>query len=141
MSPGSRTKLQLAVLAGVPQLATVAAGLIARSSASTQADGGPRPDATVIPELTADRRLKSGTSAADHAAITSTRARMVAICSPFHANKKDLRGSAVLSGVRLPDTPYAADGAAANARGAGPDEGELHPVQAASRLQRSGRRP
>ena len=83
---------------------------------------------TMIAELPAANCLHHGTSTADRVAITTARAQITSACGAFDGKKRALHGSAVLTGVQFHDTPHAGDDQADNARGAAPNEVEIHPV-------------
>lgn len=97
-----------------------------------------KPADTMIAELPGVSCLRAGTSAVDGAALTAARNEIVRRCGPFTASKRPLQGRAVLTGVRFLDIPHRGDTADDNARGAAPDEVEVHPILAVSGLQCSG---
>lgn len=99
-----------------------------------------KPAETMIAELPAAGCLHAGTSAADRVALTAARDEVVRACGPFSAKKRPLVGQAVLTGVRFLDIPHSGDTVDDNARGAAPDEVEVHPIMAVSGLQCSGAR-
>lgn len=95
---------------------------------------------TMIAELPGAGCLHAGTSAADRIALTAARDEIVRSCGPFTAKKRSLQGRAVLTGVRFLDIPHSGDTVDDNARGAAPDEVEVHPILLVSGLQCSGAR-
>ena len=99
-----------------------------------------KPNETMIAELPAADCLRAGTSAADRAALAAARDEVVRACGPFTAKKRPLVGQAVLTGVRFLDLPHSGDTVDDNARGAAPDEVEVHPIMLVSGLQCSGAR-
>jgi len=93
------------------------------------------PEATMIAELPDSSCLHAGTGASDASAMTAARGQIVSACGPFTSKKKPLRGRAQLVGLRFLDTMHAGDNADDNARGAAPDEVEVHPVLLVTGLQ------
>lgn len=94
-----------------------------------------QPAVTMIAELPGATCLQVGTSAADRAALTAARDEIVRGCGPFTTSKRPLQGRAVLTGVRFLDIPHKGDNVDDNARGAAPDEVEVHPIMLVAGLQ------
>ena len=94
----------------------------------------PGGQATMIAEFPDATCLAKGVSGPDRAAMGAARGALQRTCPTFGPTNRPLTGRAVLTGVQFHDTPHAGDTEADNARGAAPDEIELHPVLAVTDL-------
>lgn len=83
---------------------------------------------TMIAELPDAACLGKGVSGPDRSAMGAARGAVQRACPTFGPKNRPLSGKAVLTGVQFHDTPHAGDTEADNARGAAPDETEVHPV-------------